>query len=101
MVSKWNSNAIGWDSNGIFQEQLVTTLTRYVIEASLYRSISERSQKQTNVPNIRLAYRHQALVEELAILKTNNTVQSLGAHTSILPSNDAVATGAIDEDVKI
>lgn len=53
------------------------------------------------MPNIRLAYRHQALVEELAILKTNNTVQSLGAHTSILPGNGAVATGAIDEDVKI
>ena len=53
------------------------------------------------MPNIRLAYRHQALVEELAILKTNNTVQSLGAHTSILPGNDAIATGAIDKDVKI
>ena len=67
----------------------------------MYKSISECSQKQTNVPNIRLAYRHQALVEELAILKTNNTVQNFGAHTSILPGNGAVATGAIDEDVKI
>jgi len=50
---------------------------------------------KTNVPDIRLAYRHQTLVEELTMIRAINSVQSPESHLAVLPTSDAVAARAM------
>ena len=50
---------------------------------------------QTNVPDIRLAYRYQTLVEELVMIRVKNTVHSPESHPTVLPTSDAVAARAM------
>jgi len=50
---------------------------------------------KTNVPDIRLTYRHQTLVEELAMIRVGDTVQIPDLHPAVLPTSDAVAARAM------
>lgn len=52
---------------------------------------------QTNVPNIRLAYRHQTLVGELDMIRGKNmgTATTPEINHSLLPTADAVAARAM------
>ncbi|KIM71476.1 hypothetical protein PILCRDRAFT_830308 [Piloderma croceum F 1598] len=50
--------------------------------------------KKTNVPDIRLAYRHRTLVEELVMIQARN-IQSHESHPAVLPTADAVAARAM------
>jgi AMP deaminase len=50
---------------------------------------------QTNVPDIRLAYRHRTLVQELAMIRARNAVQTSESHPAVLPTSDAVAARAM------
>ncbi|KAJ7931099.1 hypothetical protein B0H13DRAFT_1594462, partial [Mycena leptocephala] len=50
---------------------------------------------QTNVPNIRLAYRHQTLLEELNMINTNTTMHSPERRTGVLPTVEALAARAM------
>ncbi|KAJ7845385.1 hypothetical protein B0H14DRAFT_3109052 [Mycena olivaceomarginata] len=50
---------------------------------------------KTNVPNIRPAYRHQTLMEELNLISSKTTVHSPQARTVVLPTTDALAAQAM------
>lgn len=50
---------------------------------------------QTNVPDIRLAYRHRTLVEELAMIRTTNAQSPTNSNAGVLPTSDAVAARAM------
>jgi AMP deaminase len=52
---------------------------------------------KTNVPDIRLAFRHQTLIEELDMLRAKNSVNGHGLenHGAVLPTADAVAARAM------
>ncbi|KAJ7913565.1 hypothetical protein B0H13DRAFT_491918 [Mycena leptocephala] len=50
---------------------------------------------KTNVPNIRLAYRHQTLKEELNMINTKTTLQSPESRTGVLPTAEALAARAM------
>ncbi|KAF7348221.1 A-deaminase domain-containing protein [Mycena sanguinolenta] len=50
---------------------------------------------QTNVPNIRLAYRHQTLMEELNMINSQTTRQSPLTRTAVLPTAEALAARAM------
>ncbi|KAJ7845375.1 hypothetical protein B0H14DRAFT_3109050 [Mycena olivaceomarginata] len=50
---------------------------------------------KTNVPNIRLAYRHQTLMEELNMINSKTALQSPQTRTAVLPTTDALAARAM------
>jgi len=50
---------------------------------------------KTNVPDIRLTYRHHTLVEELAMICVKNAMHSPESHPVVLPTSDNVATRAM------
>lgn len=50
---------------------------------------------QTNVPNIRLAYRHRTLVEELSMIRTRNAIHSPESHPAVLLTADNIAAQAM------
>ncbi|KAJ7016880.1 hypothetical protein C8F04DRAFT_1158918 [Mycena alexandri] len=51
---------------------------------------------KTNVPNIRLAYRHQTLMEELTMISTKTAIgHSPERRTAVLPTVEAVAARAM------
>ncbi|KAF8215012.1 hypothetical protein K438DRAFT_1800601 [Mycena galopus ATCC 62051] len=50
---------------------------------------------KTNVPNIRLAYRHQTLMEELNMINSKTTLYSPQIRTGVLPTVEALAARAM------
>lgn len=54
-------------------------------------------QRKTNVPDIRLAFRHHTLVEELAMIRMGNSphISVPQTHDNVLLTADAVAARAM------
>jgi hypothetical protein len=50
---------------------------------------------KTNVPNIRLEHRHQVLVDEIAMIRANNSTQNYELHPAVLLTSDTVAARAM------
>jgi len=62
---------------------------------ALWFVCADATVMQTNVPDIRLAYRHHTLVEELAMICVKNAMHSPESHPVVLPTSDNVAARAM------